>query len=208
MKHLGITGGIAAGKSTVARMFARLGVPVFNADATIHQLYKQADIRQHVYDICPVVVNESGVDRGRLSTELLKNPALLDELEALLYPRLEACEAQFIRYHQRQHRALIVSDIPLMIEASMVDKYDKVLLVTAPLWLRQQRTRRKRGLSDEMFQFIANRQWPDYHKRRYADGEIRTGGGYAELARMVNAWHARLLTEDTGGENGAAAYCL
>ncbi len=176
MKVIGLTGGIASGKTTVGRMFSRLGVPVFNVDEAVHELYRSHDFAVRLSQTLGVEVHDChGIDRTLLSLHVSKQHADLAVVEAMVHPKVREKQQQFKKHHIRIGTSIILVDIPLLFESQSKRFYSKTIVVSAPLWLRQQRALRRSGMGIESFNRMVARQWPDHRKCREADAVIYNG---------------------------------
>jgi dephospho-CoA kinase len=170
---LGLTGSIGMGKSTVAKMFAEEGVPVFDADAAVHHLQGPAgalvtEIEAHF----PGTTGPEGVNRGALAERVLGEPDKLQRLEALVHPAVAQKRRDFLAAHA--DAPLVVLDIPLLFEAGGVNEVDKVAVVSAAPAIQRERTLARPGMTPAKFEKILARQLPDAEKRARADFVIPT----------------------------------
>lgn len=195
MTVLGLTGSIGMGKSAVAAMFRRLGVPVFDADAEVHLL--QAPGGALVKDIearFPGTTGPMGVDRQKLGAIVLVDRTRMTELEALIHPVVAQRRAMFLKRHR--FRPLVVLDIPLLYEKSGADLVDAVAVVSAPAHVQRRRVLARPGMTEEKLRAILKLQMPDEEKRRLADFVIPTGGSKARTFGAIKALVARLSGRD------------
>jgi len=176
MKIIGLTGGIGMGKSTASAAFRRAGIPVFDADLSVHHL--QAPGGRAVPAIAlafPGTVCHGVINRSRLREVALGDPAALARLEKILHPMVQAEERSFLARARRAGRRLAVLDIPLLFETGGDRRVDLVVVVTAPRSVQEHRVRSRRRMSREAIAAVIARQMPDTEKRRRADIIIRTG---------------------------------
>ncbi len=131
---LGLTGGIAAGKSTALGAFARAGCPVLSADAVVHDLYRRPDVRDAVVErLGTKVLGPDGeVDRAALGHVAFADPAVLGFLEQLLHPLVEIESERFRRVSEEAGARIAVQETPLLFERGGSDRYDRTVLITAP----------------------------------------------------------------------------
>jgi len=175
---LGLTGSIGMGKSEAARMFRRLGVPVFDSDATVHQLLGPGGRAvAAVAAAFPGVVKNDAVDRAALGAAVFGRPADLRRLEGILHPMVRATRDRFLRQAQARRDRLVVFDIPLLFETGGERNCDAVIVVTAPPFVQRARVLGRPGMSPEKFSAILDQQVPDVEKRRQADFIAPTGMG-------------------------------
>jgi dephospho-CoA kinase len=183
MRIIGLTGSIAMGKTHTARIFAEEGIPVFDADAVVHALYrpgwKAVDI---VRSLSPQVVVGNDVDRMRLSAEIMEDEGLLKRLEAAIHPLVREEQAQFVKRERRKNTPLVVVDVPLLFETGREHEFDSIVVVSAPPEIQRQRALARPGMTPKKLDLILSRQMPDREKRARADFVVDTGGS-DELAR-------------------------
>ena len=174
MIKLGLTGSIGMGKSTTAQLFAEKGVPVYDADATVHQLY-QSEAVPLIAEVFPEAVIDGKIDRKILSTSVLGKPDELKKLEKIVHPLVHAKEQQFLCDAEAKGAKLVVLDIPLLFETSGTGRVDKILVVSAPYDIQRQRVLERENMTEKKFQSILARQMPDAEKRTKADFIVDTG---------------------------------
>ena len=176
MKILGLTGGIGMGKSTAARTFRRLGLPIFDADAAVHALQGRGGRAiGPVGAAFPGSIRDGRVDREALRRAVLGQPEALKRLEAIMHPLVRAEERRFLGAARRQGRRMVVLDIPLLFETRGEGRCDAVVVVSAPAAVQRARVLRRPGMTPERLAAILARQTPDAEKRRRADVVILTG---------------------------------
>jgi dephospho-CoA kinase len=184
MTILGLTGSIGMGKTTVARLFAEEGIPVFDADAAVHRL--QGPGGALVADIeaaFPGTTGEAGVDRSRLAVQVLDRPDALHRLEAIVHPAVALEREAFLAAHREA--PLVVLDIPLLFEKGGWNHVDKVAVVSAPAEVQRARVLARPGMTPQKFEHILALQIPDPDKRARADFVIPTGGSLDETRDSV-----------------------
>ena len=186
---LGLTGSIGMGKSATAAMFARLGVPVHDADAAVHALYGPGGAAAAaIGEAFPGVRDaEGGVDRTRLRAAVLGAPDRMAVLERLVHPLVRAASTAFLARHA--DAPLVVLDIPLLYETGGEGRCDAVAVVSAPPEIQRARVLARPGMDEAAFAAILAKQMPDAEKRARADFVIDTSRGFpaaaAEVARIV-----------------------
>ena len=175
---LGLTGSIGMGKSTAAAMLRQLGVPVHDADASVHGLMARGGAAVGLVDAAfPGTAVDGAIDRRALGRHVFGDPSALRRLEAILHPMVRAEEQRFLRSCRRQHCPVAVLDVPLLYETDGARRCDAVVVVTAPQFLQDQRVLNRPGMSRERFRAILGQQMPDAEKRRRADFVVETGLG-------------------------------
>ncbi|MBP0437521.1 dephospho-CoA kinase [Tianweitania sediminis] len=182
---LGLTGSIGMGKSTTAQMFRDAGVPVHDSDETVHRLYAGRAMPL-IAEAFPQAVIDDVVDRTRLGAAVLNNPAELKRLEAIIHPLVRAESEAFLQKNREAGTAVVVLDIPLLFETGGEGRVDKIVVVTAPAEVQQERVLARAGMSPEKFEAILAKQVPDEDKRRRADFVIDTGQGLQPARRAVD----------------------
>lgn len=198
MIRLGLTGSIAMGKSTTAQMFAELGVPIHDADATVHDLYAAGGAgAARIAGLAPEAIGPAGVDRKKLRALISKRQELLTEIEALIHPLVAEKREEFFRKHA--DREVVLLDLPLLFETNSEDLVDYVVVVTADEATQRARALCRPGMTEEILQQILARQTPDQEKRKKADFVVDTSNGYEVARRQV----AEILTKIRERDNQA-----
>ena len=173
---LGLTGSIGMGKSTTAEFFRAAGVPVWDADASVHRLYDTggAGVRA-IEALTPAAIKDGAVDRKALRQAILDDKGLLKRIEEVVHPLVSADRQNFLDSHS--DKPLVVCDIPLLFETGADAWLDGVLVVTADEAVQEQRVMDREGMTREVFETILAKQTPDAEKRQRADYLIDTGLG-------------------------------
>jgi dephospho-CoA kinase len=184
MVKIGLTGALASGKSTTARMFAEMGVPVFSADAAVHDLYRSR-AAPLIAATFPGTVKDGVVDRAVLGRAVLEKPAALVELEAIVHPLVAEEEARFLADAAADGHRLTLSDIPLLFETGADQRYDFTVVVTAPEDVRRARALERPGMTDALYASLLARQMPDAEKRRRAHFVVDSARGMETARRAV-----------------------
>ena len=173
---IGLTGSIGMGKSTAVRMFRRLGLPVHDADASVHRLIGPGGAAVPLVAAAfPGVVCGGAVDRQKLGKRVFEDPAALVRLEAILHPLARRSALQFLAVQQRLRRPMAVLDIPLLFETHGEALCDVVVVVSAPAFLQRARVLHRPGMTRDKLAGILARQMSDREKRERADFVIETG---------------------------------
>jgi dephospho-CoA kinase len=184
MFKLALTGSIGMGKSATAAMFRAAGVPVHDADAVVHALYR-GRASPLIEAAFPGTVSEGIVDRARLSKVLFEDEASLRTLEGLVHPLVREERDKFLATYARA--PIVLLDIPLLFETGGEALADAVALVTAPESVQRTRVLAREAMTEEKFRAIVMKQMPDSEKRRRAHFLIETGFGFAHAERRVHA---------------------
>ncbi len=186
MITLGLTGSIGMGKSTVAKMFAEEGVPVFDADAVVHRLQgPEGALVAEIESRFPGTTGPEGVNRGALAERVLGEREALQNLEALIHPAVARERERFLAEHR--NAPLVVLDIPLLFEKGGWDKVDRIAVVSAPAEVQRERVLARPGMTAEKLEKILGHQVPDSDKRARADFVIDTGGSFETTRAAVRS---------------------
>ncbi|USU03862.1 dephospho-CoA kinase [Sphingomonadaceae bacterium OTU29LAMAA1] len=170
---VGLTGSIGMGKSTVAAMFADEGIPVFDADATVHRLQGPDGACVGAIEAAfPGTTGPHGVDRQRLAAAVLGEDAAMKRLEAIVHPAVAVERAAFLAQHAAA--SMVVFDIPLLFETGGDRAVDRIVVVSTAPDVQRARTLARPGMTPEKFAAILARQYPDAAKRARADHVIPT----------------------------------
>jgi dephospho-CoA kinase len=174
MIRIALTGSIGMGKSTVAKMFERMGVPVFDADAEVRQLQGPGgQLVDEIGALFPGCVRCGTLDRDCLAQIVLADPAKLAVLEGIVHPAVRAARERFVAQHG--NAPALVFEIPLLFETGGENEFDKVVVVSAPAEVQLGRVLERPGMSSEKLEAILARQMPDEEKRRRSDFVVDTG---------------------------------
>ncbi|HWA01337.1 MAG TPA: dephospho-CoA kinase [Caulobacterales bacterium] len=185
---VGLTGSIGMGKSTVARMFAEEGAPVFDADAAVHEFYAPGGAAvAPIQAAFPGVVEDGAINRDLLSARIVGNPEALRRLEAVVHPLVRTAQARFLRAQRAARAPLAVLDVPLLFETGAASRFDKIVVVSAPAEVQRARVMARPGMTEAKFAAIRTRQTPDAKKRADADFVIETGGDLEQTRAQVRA---------------------
>ena len=180
---IGLTGSIAMGKTTTARLFAEEGVPVHDADAAVHRLY-EGEASGQIEAAFPGSTRHGRVDRVALGKQVVGDPPALRRLEAIVHPLVRNAEQKFLRDAERSGAKVVVLDIPLLFETSGESRVDATVVVSAPEAHQRERVL-ARGVSLEQLEALLVRQMPDAEKRRRADFVVDSGQGVEHARTQV-----------------------
>ena len=176
MMVLGLTGAIGMGKSTTAKLFAEAGVPVYDADATVHLIY-EGEAAPAIEAAFPGTTANGRVDRARLSAQVVNDPAAMKRLEQIVHPMLRAYHQKFLNDAEQSGAAVAVVDVPLLFETGGEKRVDAVVVVTTTPEIQRQRILARDNMTGEMLDTILARQLPDAEKRKRADFVVDTSHG-------------------------------
>ena len=184
MKMIALTGSIGMGKSTVAAMFARAGIPVFDADATVRRLQSEGGpLVDRIEERFPGTTEDGVVDRDALAAAVLGKPEELAALEALVHPAVHHERTRFILAYG--DAPALMFDIPLLFETHGEEAFDTVIVVSSPEAIQRERVLARPGMTEAKLDAILTRQMPDEEKRRRADFVIDTGGDLSTTEAQV-----------------------
>jgi dephospho-CoA kinase len=197
---LGLTGSIASGKSEAARRFAHHGIPVFDADKTVHDLYRQAEVADQVKARFPDAVFDGQVDRSRLAEHLVKAPDDFPVLEAIVHPLVRAEMHKFLQNQKDQGVDIAVVDVPLLLETGASHAADRIILVTVDPHIQLRRALARPGMTEAKLDAILAHQLPTALKAVRADHIVENSGTLDELAAKIDQ-----LVYDLQAEHGEKA---
>ena len=184
---LGLTGSIGMGKSTASTMVRRMGVPVYDSDASVHIVLGKCGAAVKPIDAAfPGVVSDGAVDRDALGKRVFGDDAALKTLESIVHPLVREVQDNFLKGCAVRRVPLVVLDIPLLFEAKLDVRCDAAVVVSAPGFLQKARVLARTGMTQEKFDGILARQMPDAIKRRRADFVVPSGCGKAETLRHLS----------------------
>ncbi|MBM6593912.1 dephospho-CoA kinase [Microvirga pudoricolor] len=181
---LGLTGSIGMGKSATAALFRERGVPVHDADASVHALYRGRAVPL-MAGAFPEAVVDGAVDRAILGRLVLGQPDAMRRLEAIVHPLVRDEEAAFLERAAKSGAGLAVLDIPLLFETCGQARCDAVAVVTAAPEIQRARVLARPGMTEEKFQLILSKQMPDAQKREKAHFLVDTGRGFPSARAQV-----------------------
>jgi len=181
---LGLTGSIGMGKSTVAAMFQKCGLPVFDADAEVRRVQGPGGRALHAIEAAfPGTTHDGGLHRARLAEHVFGDANALRRLEAILHPLVGEAQSRFLAAHRL--KPAVVLDVPLLFEKGGWRLCHLTIVVSAPLRVQRARVLARPGMTADKFEAILRTQMPDREKRRRADVIIETGRGRRETWMAV-----------------------
>jgi len=181
---LGLTGSIGMGKSTTAKLFAEAGVPVYDADATVHLIY-EGEAAPAIEAAFPGTTVDGKVDRTKLSAQVLHDAAAIRRLEQIVHPMLGAYHQKFLRDAEQSGAAVAVVDVPLLFETGGEKRVDAVVVVTTSPDIQRQRILARDNMTAEKLDAILARQLPDAEKRKRADFVVDTSDGLEPVRARI-----------------------
>lgn len=203
MLKVGLTGNIASGKSTVARVWRSQGAEVVEADELARRAVEPGTeaLAAIVGRWGPGMLDESGeLDRAALREIVFRDPEERARLEQIVHPAVQRLRAEAFRAAEAAGRRIVVADIPLLFEVGMEDEFDLVVLVDAPEDVRLERIVSARGLTADEARSMMDAQMPSERKRAHADVVIDNTGTMEELeARAARVWDELLRWGEADG---------
>ncbi|MGY3486129.1 dephospho-CoA kinase [Bradyrhizobium sp. USDA 4011] len=176
MLILGLTGSIGMGKSTTAKLFMEAGVPVYDADAAVHQLY-EGEAAPAIEAAFPGTTANGKVDRAKLSARVVHDPAAMRQLEQIVHPMLGASRQKFFADAEAAGAPIVVVDVPLLYETGGEKRVDAVVVVTTSPELQRERVLARGTMDAAKLDAIIAKQMPDAEKRKRADFIVDTSHG-------------------------------
>jgi dephospho-CoA kinase len=197
---IGLTGGIATGKSRAARLFRGFGVPVFDADAAVHALFAAGSpMVAEIAAAFPGTLDAGGsIDRRALGGRVFDDPAALRRLEAIVHPAVRAAERRFLQRLARYGFAMAVLDVPLLLETGAERLVDCVVVVDVHPDRQAARAMARPGMTAAKLAAIRRQQLQGPEKRRRADFVLPAGydrgasaAGVAAILDRLDDWPRR-----------------
>ena len=173
---LGLTGSIGMGKSTTAKLFTEAGVPVYDADATVHMVY-EGEAVPAIEAAFPGTTVGGKVDRAKLSAQVVHDAAAMKRLEGIVHPMLRAYHQKFLDEVEQSGAPVAVVDVPLLYETGGEKRVDAVVVVTTSPEVQRERILARDNMTAEKLDAILARQLPDAEKRKRADFIVDTSHG-------------------------------
>jgi dephospho-CoA kinase len=186
MVVVGLTGSIGMGKSTAARFFAELGVPVLDADAVVHKLY-EGEAAPAVEAAFPGTTTDGRVDRAKLGEQVIGNADAMKRLEAVVHPLYREAERRFLAEADAGGAKVAVLDVPLLFETGADNRVDAVVVVSAPPEIQRARLVGRPGMTPEKLDALLARQVPDADKRARADFVVDTSHDFDVTRAQIRA---------------------
>lgn len=184
MRILGLTGSIGMGKSTTAKLFAEAGVPVYDADAAVHQLY-QGEAAPAIEAAFPGTTANGKVDRSKLSARVVHDPAAIKQLEQIVHPMLGASRQKFFADAEGAKAPVVVLDIPLLFETGGEKRVDAVVVVSTSPEIQRERVLARETMDEAKLDAIIAKQTPDAEKRKRADFVVDTSHGLEPVRAQI-----------------------
>jgi dephospho-CoA kinase len=184
MRILGLTGSIGMGKSTTAKLFAEAGVPVYDADAAVHQLY-EGEAAPAIEAAFPGTTSGGKVDRPKLSARVVHDPAAIKQLEGIVHPMLGASRQKFFVDAEAAKAPVVLLDIPLLFETGGEKRVDAVVVASTTPELQRERVLARGTMDEAKLDAIIAKQMPDAEKRKRADFVVDTSHGLEPVRAQI-----------------------
>jgi dephospho-CoA kinase len=184
MRILGLTGSIGMGKSTTAKLFAEAGVPVYDADAAVHQLY-EGEAAPAIEAAFPGTTSGGKVDRPKLSARVVHDPAAIKQLEGIVHPMLGASRQKFFADAEAAKAPVVLLDIPLLFETGGEKRVDAVVVASTTAELQRERVLARGTMDEAKLDAIIAKQMPDAEKRKRADFVVDTSHGLDPVRAQI-----------------------
>lgn len=192
-KTIALTGGIGTGKSTVAKMFAELGIPIINSDDIVHEILSRANIIEEIKKIFGAEILEgSKISHAKLAKVVFTNIQKRKELEAIIHPLVKAQIKEDLLSAQKTGEPYSIIEIPLLFEVKWEKEFDKVIVVSSSKENQLARTMKKFGITKEDVAARIAAQLPLSEKISRADFVITNDGDINDIRTQVKNTHDQI----------------
>lgn len=166
---VGLTGGIGSGKSTVAKLFEVMGVPVYNSDTRAKEMYYMPEVKEQVIRLLGTNAYDGNgkLNPSHVSKIIFGDSGILQKINSIIHPAVEADFKEFVAHHE--NKKLIIKESALLFETGLYKKLDKIILVTSPLDLRIARVQSRDQVAEEEIKKRINHQLSDEKKVPISD---------------------------------------
>jgi dephospho-CoA kinase len=192
---LGLTGSIGMGKSTTAALFREQGIAVFDADQSVHELYRGAAV-EAVKARFPKSMRDGAIQRDILGSLVLNDPEAMADLERIIHPLVASARTDFLRRERNNGSFLVVVDIPLLFETNAWRDVDAIVVVSTSFDEQKRRVLSRPMMNEDKFLAILRRQVSDEEKRRRSHFIIRSDDGIESARRQLHLLIASLRQTD------------
>ena len=187
MKIIGLTGGIGSGKSTVAQVFAFLGIPTYSSDDRAKEMYNKSEIKQLVCELFGKAAYQDGqLNRAYLASQVFTDSAKLQQLNQIIHP---AVQSDFEQWKSEQQAPYILKEAAILFESRSYLQCDYVILVTAPAKVRIERVMQRDQTTQEEVEARMSKQWPDDRKIPLSDYVIQNDGEQSIIRQVLDIHH-------------------
>ena len=194
MIQVGVTGGIGSGKTTVCKVFERLGIPVYSADQRAKDLYvENLEVKERVIDLLghEAYHSDDSLNKAHLASRVFEDQALLKALNQIIHP---AVKKDYEQWLGNQKSPYVLREAAILIESGAYQSCDKIVVVTAPEEVRIQRVLQRDGTDRKSVKDRIVNQMEDSKRLSFAHFEINNDGNHS-LIEQVLAVHKALLKE-------------
>ena len=186
MLLVGLTGSIGMGKSKSAELFEAEGLPVYDADASVHALYEKGGAAvAPLADFFPEAIQDGAVDRTILGQLVLNDSEKLKKLESIVHPLAGQIQKEFLELQEASGKQAVILDIPLLLEKNADGLVDVVVVVSTNPEVQKKRVLERPGMTEEKFLSILNKQMPDAEKREKADFVVDSTISVADAHQQI-----------------------
>ena len=186
MLLIGLTGSIGMGKSKSAELFEAEGLPVYDADASVHALYEKGGAAAALLaDFFPEAIQDGAVDRTILGQMVLNDSEKLRKLESIVHPLAGQMQKEFLELQEATGKQAVILDIPLLLEKNAEGLVDVVVVVSTNPEIQKKRVLERPGMTEEKFLSILGKQMPDSEKRERADFVVDSTISVADAHRQI-----------------------
>jgi len=188
---IGLTGGIASGKSTTATLFRDRGIPIHDADAVVHRLLAPNGLGVPAVEKQfgkSILSEDGGVDRQKLGKLVFADQGKRKALEQILHPLVKADRDAFLNENRKAQTPVVVLDVPLLFETGGTDICDYIIVVAVDPETQAARAMARPGMTRQKFEGILKSQWPMSRKISSADFVLDTGHGIDAARRDLHGW--------------------
>ncbi|MAR79371.1 MAG: dephospho-CoA kinase [Rhodospirillaceae bacterium] len=183
---LGLTGSIGMGKTRTTLMFKSLGIPTFDSDKKVHDLFtNNNNLKSVIAKNFDGVVSNNIINRNLLGEIVFQNKKKRNELENIVHPLVRLERKKFTLNAIRNRFPIVLYDIPLLFETNSLKLYDYIIVVTAPKFIQDKRVLKRPGMTKEKYENINLSQMPDFKKKKKADFIVHSGLGIAYAFNKV-----------------------
>jgi dephospho-CoA kinase len=201
---IGLTGSIGMGKSETSKMFAKLGIPVYDADAAVHRLYDVGGAAVPAIEAAfPGTTRDGKVDRAELGRRVTNNEAETERLQRIVYPLMAGERKKFLDDAVDGGHEFVLFDIPRLFETGGEAGMDAVVVCSAPAHVQKERVLARPGMNEDLFKFLHSRQTPDEEKRAKAHFVVETDKGLAHAFEQVKSIMATLKERQRASKDNA-----
>lgn len=186
MLLVGLTGSIGMGKSKSAELFEAEGLPVYDADASVHALYEKGGAAAApLADFFPEAIQDGAVDRTILGQLVLNDSEKLKKLESIVHPLAGQIQKEFLELQEASGKQAVILDIPLLLEKNAEGLVDIVVVVSTNPEVQKKRVLERPGMTEEKFLSILSKQMPDSEKREKADFVVDSTISVADAHQQI-----------------------